>query len=371
MSGQSEMRTALLAAGGTGGHMFPAEALARELLGRGWRLVMITDQRGAECGPHMEGVQTHTVSSAKMVGQGLWAKLFGVVFLIRGIWQARRIIRCTKPDIIIGFGGYASVPAVAAGFLAGLPLVVHEQNAVLGRANRLFARFLKAVATAYDDVQHLPDSIPVVRVGMPVRDEIRALGRLPYRPPAETDSISILVLGGSQGARALTDVIPGALGRLPDDVKTRLRVSHQARPEDVVRAEGMYQKIGIQATVSSFFADVPQRLEQCHLVIARAGASTVAEVTVSGRPAVFIPYPAAADDHQMANARAVEQAGGAVVLPQDILNSETMADVCCRLISNIHTLVTLSSRAVSWSVPDAACRLGDVVEGIVQKKVLP
>ena len=366
-----ERKTALLAAGGTGGHVFPAEALARELAGRGWRLVMVTDQRGSACCHGMEDVQVYTVLSAKMMGQSLWGRLFGLISLARGLLQARRIIQSVKPDIVIGFGGYASVPTVAAGLFAMLPVIVHEQNAILGRANRLFARFLKTLATAYDDVKYVPSSVPVIRVGMPVRDEVRALGRLPYRPPSEADPIYVLILGGSQGARILTDVLPHALSRLPGNMKSRLSVSHQARPEDVSRATEMYRDAQIQATVSSFFTDVPQRLERSHLVIARSGASTVAEVTVAGRPAIFIPYPAAADNHQMANAQAVERVGGAVVLPQDILNSETMADICCRLISNMHTLVTLSSCAVSWAVPDAARRLGDVVENAVQNKVSP
>ncbi len=356
----------VLAAGGTGGHVFPAEALAGELQKRGWPLVLVTDRRGQAYGGTLGQVKTFGVSSAQVLGQGPLSRLAAVLSLLRGSWQARKILGDIHPAAVVGFGGYASVPAVAAGIQLGIPVMIHEQNAVLGRANRLFAGQARSVATAYDTVRFLPAKTPAVRVGMPVREKIRAVAEHRYTPPGPDEQICLLVLGGSQGARILTDVVPAALEALPDTIRKRIRISHQARPEDLERARADYVRISIPATVESFFEDVPDRLAQAHILIARAGASTVAEVTVAGRPSILVPYGAAADDHQTANARAVEAAGGATVIPQDTFTPATLADILGTLLSDPEHLATMAAHARTWSMPDAAIRLGDAVEALAR-----
>lgn len=356
----------VLAAGGTGGHIFPAEALADELQKRGWPLALVTDRRGQAYGGTLGQIKTFGVSSAQVLGQGPLSRLAAVLSLLRGTWQARKILADMRPAAVVGFGGYASVPAVAAGIQLGIPVMIHEQNAVLGRANRLFAGRARSVATVYDTVRFLPAKTPAVRVGMPVREGIRAVAEHRYTPPGPDEQICLLVLGGSQGARILTDVVPAALAALPDAIRKRIRISHQARPEDLERAGADYARIGIPATVESFFDDVPDRLAQAHILIARAGASTVAEATVTGRPSILIPYGAAADDHQTANARAVEAAGGAAVIPQDIFTPVTLANTLGNLLSVPEHLATMAAHARAWSVPDAVIRLGDAVEALAR-----
>ncbi|NKD85229.1 undecaprenyldiphospho-muramoylpentapeptide beta-N-acetylglucosaminyltransferase [Haematospirillum jordaniae] len=365
MNGQVTPRGRIvLAAGGTGGHVFPAEALAAELSKRGWSLSLITDQRGRAYGGTLGQVETFGVSSAQVLGQSPLARIAALAALLRGTWQARRILRQIRPKAIVGFGGYASVPAIAAGTLLGIPVLIHEQNAVLGRANRLFAKRVQAVATVYDAIRFLPPQVPAIRVGMPVRSGIHNIAGTPYIPPGPDGPVELLVLGGSQGARILTDVVPAALAALPDAIRTRVTVSHQARPEDLERARHDYDRAGIAATVNAFFDDVPERLARAHLLIARAGASTVAEVTVAGRPSVLIPYGAAADDHQTANARAVEAAGGTMVISQDSFTPSTLTHTLVHLLSAPEHLVAMARHAGAWSIPDAAVRLGDAVENL-------
>lgn len=351
----------VLTAGGTGGHVFPAEALAAELLERGLRLALVTDARGNRWGGTLGKLETYPVAASQMLGRGVLGKLKGVFTLTRGTMQAKALFKRLHPAAVVGFGGYASVPAVAAAVTSGVPVLLHEQNAVLGRANRLFAGKVDRIATSYAQVAALPAGTTTVLTGMPVRPAIRALADAPYAPPADGGPVRVLVLGGSQGARVFTDILPAVFARLPEDLRGRLEIAQQARPEDVERAAGAYADAGLKATVQAFFDDVPERLAACHLLIGRSGASTVAEVTVARRPSVLVPYPFAADDHQSANARAVEAAGAGWRMDQGGFDAQTMAALLADLLTAPERLAKAAEAAHTFALPDAAARLADAV----------
>lgn len=361
----------VLTAGGTGGHVFPAEALAAELLERGYRLALVTDARGNRWGGTLGRLDTYSASAGQVLGRGLAGKAIGALRLLSGALQVRRLLSRLRPVAVVGFGGYASVPAVAAAVTSGIATVIHEQNAVLGRANRLFARRVTRIATSFAEVAHLPSTTPVVRTGMPVRPAIRALSQASYAPPAAEGPIRILVLGGSQGARVFTDILPDAFKALPESLRARLHVSQQARPEDVDRARAAYADSAVTAEVRAFFDDVPERLAACHLLIGRAGASTVAEATTAGRPALLVPYPYAADDHQSANARAVEAAGAGWALPQAAFTTEAVAERLVELLENPEGLAKAAATARAFALPDAAARLADAVTDLLPLRERP
>ncbi len=265
---------------------------------------------------------------------------------------------------VVGFGGYASVPAVLAATQLGLPTIIHEQNAVLGRANRLLAPRVGAVATAFAEVARLSqsDRAKVVHTGNPVRAAVAALSETAYPAPAIDSSLSILVTGGSQGAAVMTQVVPGALSSLPGPSRRRLRVVQQCRPEHLDGARAIYHEAGIEAELATFFDDMPQRLKVAQLVVARAGASTVAELTAAGRPAILVPYPTATDDHQTANARAVEQAGGGWLMGESEFTAATLAARIAGFLERPSLLDEAAARARAIGMPDAAGRLCGLVE---------
>ncbi len=351
-----------LAAGGTGGHVFPAEALADQLIARGHRLVLITDRRGQTYGGTLGSLDTYRVAAGGIAGRGPLAKVKALVELGIGVLQARRLLRRLAPAAVIGFGGYASLPAMVAAILLGLPTAIHEQNAVLGRANRLLAGRVRRIAISFADVAHtahLADRM--VPVGMPVRAAIAALADGAYAPPETDGPIRLLVLGGSQGARILSEVVPAALARLPEPLRRRLTVSQQCRPEDLEKVRAAYGQSGIDADLASFFDDVPARMAGAHLAIARAGASTVAELLALGRPAILVPYPFAIDDHQTANATAVAATGAAWAVPQTDFTPETLAGRLTALFETPALLAEAAARAKASGHPDAARDLADLV----------
>jgi UDP-N-acetylglucosamine--N-acetylmuramyl-(pentapeptide) pyrophosphoryl-undecaprenol N-acetylglucosamine transferase len=355
----------VLAAGGTGGHVFPAEALASELLGRGYRLALVTDRRGAVFGGTLGQLETHRIQAGGIAGRGPLARLRAVVDLGLGVMQARALLGRLRPAVAVGFGGYASVPGMVAAALAGIPTVIHEQNAVLGRANRLLAARVGRIAISFPEVTHVDPRLVshLVHTGMPVRPQIAALRDTPY-PSVEADGpLRLLVLGGSQGARVLSEVVPAALLALPEALRARLHVAQQCRPEDLEAVRAAYEGSGVSVTLEPFFADVPERLAAAHLVIARAGASTVAELTALGRPAILIPYPHAIDDHQTANAQAIEEHGGAWLMPQDGFTAETLALRLGQLFAAPETLGRAAACAGRAGRADAAHRLADLVVG--------
>ncbi|HET6610095.1 MAG TPA: undecaprenyldiphospho-muramoylpentapeptide beta-N-acetylglucosaminyltransferase [Rhodopila sp.] len=360
--------TIVIAAGGTGGHFFPAEALAAELLARGHRVVLMTDTRsGAMKSKVFTGQEQYVLPGAGIAGRGLWRGIKAVFSLSAGVMKARRLLSRLNVAAVVGFGGYPCVaPILGAGLLRRRPaLVLHEQNAVLGRANRFLARRVDRLALNFAGTERVPTeggSTPVV-TGNPVRPAIMALADVPYTEPS--DRICLVVLGGSLGARVFSDIVPPALAALPEALRHRLILTQQCRAEDLERVRAAYAQSGIEADLSPFFPDVAERLSRAHLVIARAGASTVAELAVAGRPAILVPLPGAIDDHQSANARALAQAGAANVMPQPTFTSDTLAKTLTELLSAPATLSSMAAAARTQAQSDAASRLADLVETLM------
>ncbi|MCA8909777.1 MAG: undecaprenyldiphospho-muramoylpentapeptide beta-N-acetylglucosaminyltransferase [Rhodospirillaceae bacterium] len=355
-------RPVVLAAGGTGGHMFPAEALARELVGRGVRVVLLTDRRGQAFGGDLADIRVYRVRAGAPVG-GVVRKARAAVDMLLGYGEARAILRALDPAAVVGFGGYPSVPAVFAASRLKLPLVLHEQNAVLGRANRLFAKKATAIATAFPDLQRLSGADPsvVVMTGNPVRRPIADLAGTPYTAPQPGEPVHLLVTGGSQGAKVFSELVPAAIAQLSDAARGRLKVSQQSRREVLEQTRRALSVAGVEAEVMDFFTDMPARLAAAHLVICRSGASTVAELAAAGRPALLVPFPHAMDDHQSANAAAMEAAGGGWMLPQATLDASALAHRIERLIDRPELLARAAEAARSLAPGDAAAALADLV----------
>ena len=350
---------AVLAAGGTGGHMFPAEALARELIARGWRVALASDSRGERYASTFPA-ETHLALEAA-TGSGPLGLTKAGLKIAKGVVQAQSAFGRMKPAVVVGFGGYPSLPALMAAITRGLPTVLHEQNAVLGRANRALAAHVKTVACAFPTLQRAPAAVAArkVVVGNPVRPDIAALYDKPFAPP--TGKIEILITGGSQGARLLSQTLPLALAALPEDLRVRLRVAQQTRPENMDEARAVYADALIEAEVAPFFRDMASRLGRAHLVVGRAGASTCSELAVAGRPSILIPLKIAADDHQRLNAKLLTDAGAAEVVLEDELTVERMASAVMNALTDPMTLGLRASAARSVAEPAAASKLADLV----------
>jgi len=361
----------VIAAGGTGGHFFPAEALAGELLARGRRVALMTDARsGGLESPVFAGLERFVISGAGIAGRGPWRATKAVGALAGGVAQARRILARIHAAAVVGFGGYPSVaPVLATRLMRQRPAVIlHEQNAVLGRANRFLARYADNLALSFVATTRLPVCASAV-IGNPVRPAIAALAEGPYRPPQ--DRIRLLVLGGSLGARVFSDVVPTALASLPDGLLSRVTVVQQCRPEDLGRVRAAYDLAGIDAELAVFFPDVAERLAQAHLVLARSGASTVAELAVAGRPAILVPLPGAIDDHQAANARALAEARGASVIAQRDFSPAALCERLQALLAAPDMLAHAARAARCVARPDAAARLADLVEELMRQEARP
>ncbi|MDB5681909.1 MAG: UDP-N-acetylglucosamine--N-acetylmuramyl-(pentapeptide) pyrophosphoryl-undecaprenol, partial [Sphingomonas bacterium] len=361
----TRVRQFVLAAGGTGGHMVPAAALAEELKRRGHRVDLVSDERGVRFPGLFEGVETHVLPAGRMQGGPVgWYRAGRAMWAGRA--QAIELYEKLKPAAVIGFGGYPALPALLAAFNHKIPTAVHEQNAVLGRVNRLVAGRVDAIATSYGKVERLAEKHrgKVTLTGNPVRDEVLALRDKPY-PMLEEDSIfRVLVTGGSQGASILSSVVPDGLAMLPVNFRRRLQVTHQARVEDIDRARAKYAELSIAADLATYLPDLPEHLAWAHLVIARAGASTIAELTAAGRPAILVPLPTATDDHQTDNAREVAEAGGARVIAQKQFTPVELAKQMQKLGLDPEALQNAAARARSCGHPDAARDLADLVERI-------
>jgi len=361
----TRVRQFVLAAGGTGGHMVPAAALAEELKRRGHRVNLVSDERGVRFPGLFEGVETHVLPAGRMQGGPLgWYRAGRAMWAGRA--QAIELYEKLKPAAVIGFGGYPALPALLAAFNHKIPTAVHEQNAVLGRVNRLVAGRVDAIATSYGKVERLAEKHrgKVTLTGNPVRDEVLALRDKPY-PMLEEDSIfRVLVTGGSQGASVLSSVVPDGLAMLPVNFRRRLQVTHQARVEDIDRARAKYAELSIAADLATYLPDLPEHLAWAHLVIARAGASTIAELTAAGRPAILVPLPTATDDHQTDNAREISEAGGARTIAQNQFTPVELAKQMQKLGLDPEALTNAAARARSCGHPDAARDLADLVERI-------
>lgn len=361
MSGAN--RHYVLAAGGTGGHLLPAFALAAELDRRGHHVALITDARGAEIPGKPDFMPAHILPAGRFGKNPLhWPKAIGAV--LEGRRMALRLFESFEPSAVIGFGGYPALPALLASTSAGIPSVAHEQNAVLGRVNRLLARRVQAIATAYPEVQRLAakHARKVHLVGNPVRAGVLALRDEPFPAFSQEGLLRVLVTGGSQGARVLADVVPDGLAMLPPALRQRLQVTQQCRPENLDAVRERYRTHSIPAELATYFEDMAARLADTHLFIGRAGASTIAELTAVGRPAILVPLPIATDDHQAANTREIARAGGARMIREDRFTAKELAKQIMALAENPQGLANAAHAAWNCGRPRAAQDLADLVE---------
>ena len=357
----------VLSTGGTSGHIFPAQALAESLLARGYRLQLITDRRGNAYSGPLEKINRHAIQGAGISGRGFIAKTGATGRLAAGYFQARKLLRALNPDVVVGFGGYATVPTLMAASHLGIKTAIHEQNAVLGRANRVLAPRATRVATAFKTTTFLrnADRAKAVWTGNPVRPEIVAVRDAALPSLGPDTPIELLIIGGSQGASIFSRVVPAAVAALPDDLRSRVRITQQCRKEDLAQVRETYAKAHIEADLSPFFEDIPERLAAAHMLICRAGASTMAELTTAGRPAILVPYPHAIDDHQTANAARLSDAGGAWMMPDKDFTPMLLTGRLTSLFS-METTVPMAARcAAQTGMPEATERLADVIAGII------
>ncbi|MEO9601359.1 undecaprenyldiphospho-muramoylpentapeptide beta-N-acetylglucosaminyltransferase [Parasphingorhabdus sp.] len=353
----------VLAAGGTGGHMIPAYALARELVLRGHRVALITDERGEKIPGMVDDAQVHVLPAGRITKDPRsWVG--GTRAILKGRRMAMELYDTFQPSAVIGFGGYPAYPALLAANSQNIPTVVHEQNAVLGRVNRLAARTVNAIATAYPDVLRIkPKYLEKVHlVGNPVREEVVALREEPYPPLLEDGIFRVLVTGGSQGASILSDVVPDAMAMLPVHLRRRLQITQQCREADIEYVRAKYAEHDIPAELATYLSDLPQRLGWAHLVIGRAGASTIAELTTAGRPAILIPLPSAMDDHQTYNVKEMVESGGARAISQSQFTAKELAKQMQKMALRPGALENAARFAAKCGRPEAVNDLADLVE---------
>ncbi len=353
----------VLAAGGTGGHIFPAEALAEVLMAQGERVVLITDSRFAQFKTGaLARVEIRTIR-AGTVGGSLYKKIKGGIFLLLGILQARKILKELKPKVVVGFGGYPSFPTMFSAPRLGIPSVIHEQNSVLGRANRLLVQRVSRIALSFPATQMLAEQYMAKGslTGNPVRTSIRALKDVPYASISQDGKMHLLVTGGSLGATVFSDVVPNAIAKLPAALRARIRIDQQCREADMAETRELYRLMGVNVDLAPFFVDLPARLAASHLVIARAGASTVSELAAAGRPAILVPLPSAMDNHQYYNGNALEEVGGGWVMTQDGFTADSLAARLEAFLTAPATLTKAAENAKLLGSPDAAEKLAALV----------
>jgi len=351
----------VVAAGGTGGHVFPAEALGRELLGRGLRVVLMTDKRGGTFSDDLPIPVYRTRASS--LGKGVIRKVRSILEMGIGVLQARNRLHKLRPAAIVGFGGYPSVPALYAAAQMNIPIVLHEQNAVLGRANRVMMNKAKIVATSFPHVAGLKPgpNVRLVQTGNPVRPAFASFRATPYVPLTDDGPVRILVLGGSLGAKVFSTVVPQALMLMPEHLRRRLVITQQCRKDDLEMARIAFAGAGVETELSPFFNDVPERMAQAQIVICRAGGSTIAELTAIGRPSILVPFPHGHAGEQTANAEAVAEAGGGWLIPEQAFTPEALAVRLESLMVLPETLVKTAAAARSWGRITAADSLADCV----------
>jgi UDP-N-acetylglucosamine--N-acetylmuramyl-(pentapeptide) pyrophosphoryl-undecaprenol N-acetylglucosamine transferase len=356
----------VIAAGGTGGHMFPAQALAEAMVRKGWRVKLSTDARGARYAggfPHV--VKVEQVGSATFARGGVAAKAAAPFVIAGGVAAALAGMMRDKPAVVAGFGGYPSIPALSAATILRIPRMIHEQNGVLGKVNEVFARRVDAVACGTWPTA-LPAGVTGIHTGNPVRAAVMAREGAAYIMPGDYP-VSLVVIGGSQGARILSDVVPEAVALLPEALRRNIRVAQQARAEDLERVKAFYAERGIKAEVATFFDDIPRRFSEAQLIISRSGASSVADIAVIGRPAILIPYAAATADHQTANARALVEADAAILIPEKLLDPGSLAAQIGLILTNPEAAAKMAGRARTAGRPDATERLVELVEDLAGK----
>lgn len=354
----------LLAAGGTGGHVFPAEALAYELKARGYAVHLVTDSRAERYAGTFPADEIHVVPSATIGSKNPISVARALLTLWTGLRAARRLMAKLKPVAVVGFGGYPTVPPLLASTGMGVPSLIHEQNAVMGRANKALAKRVKAIAGGFLPENRGEYADKTVTTGNPVRPAVLAAANVAYTPSHAGEPFQLVVFGGSQGAQFFSAAVPAAICLLPNDVRSRISVTQQARPEDRESVIESYKKLGVQADISPFFGDMAERIAGADLVISRSGASTVSELSVIGRPSVLVPYPHALDHDQAANAAALSAAGGASVIKQSELSPKTLSALLNDAMGDPERLDRTAAAAKATGKPDAARRLADLVEAI-------
>ena len=354
----------MLAAGGTGGHLFPAQALAEELSARGIAVHLLTDERVRDYGKNFPARATHIVPSASLslsdplrLPSRMWR-------LLSGYRIGRGLMKLHRPAAVVGFGGYPSLPPVLAAVHCGVPSLVHEQNSVLGRANRLLATRVSVIATSFESVSGIPISAmpKVMLTGNPVRDAVKQVVGIAYPELTADGPIKLLVFGGSQGAKFFSDAMPDVLAALPEILRKRLQVTQQCRAEDIERVKLAYAKAGLSADLQPFFKNMPELMRDCHLVICRSGASSIAELGVVGRPAILVPLPHAIDNDQLRNAESFARARGGFVHTQSSLTTAHFASILQALLGKPAALKEAANAALRHGRPDAAKRLADLVQ---------
>ena len=361
-------QTIMLCAGGTGGHMFPALSLANDLISRDCEVILVTDLRAVKfVKDNHEGMKVHVIASSTLPS-GLFGKVKGLFALGKGYLKSVRLISKYKPGIVIGFGGYPSLPPMVAAQRKNILTVIHEQNAILGKANAYLAPKADRIALSLPDMSSLEeaDAIRAVVTGNPVRSEIADLYSHSYNAPDETATFRIAVMGGSLGAKVMAKYVPEALATLPEDLRVRLEVVQQCHEEDITAVENLYVKAGISSTLKPFFDKMPEILKKTHLVIARSGASTVAEVAVAGIPAIYIPYPHHADQQQKVNAESIAHEGGAWVMEEKDLSAESMSKKIEELMRSPQTLFEAADAARNCAKPEATRKLGNLVIALLK-----
>ena len=355
-----------IAAGGTGGHMFPAQAFAEAGAARGWRMMLLTDDRGARFVTGFPPDTFRVGLPAAALSGGVLQRFSAVLTIRKGVRVAKGALRAFRPDVVAGFGGYPAFPAMVAARGLRLPLIIQEQNAVLGRVNRRYARYADAVASAFGRLDRAPGGINQVVTGTLTRAQARPFANAAW---LDTDGgLRILVTGGSQGARALSEPVAEAVAALPEAIRTRLHVTHQARPEYLDAVRAIYANAGVDAQTEAFFGDLPARIAASHLIVSRAGASSVAEIALIGRPSILIPLAIATDDHQTANAEALSAAGAADVLQEADLTPPALSALLARRLGDPADLKRRAAQAAALGRPDAADRLVALAEAAVNRK---
>jgi UDP-N-acetylglucosamine--N-acetylmuramyl-(pentapeptide) pyrophosphoryl-undecaprenol N-acetylglucosamine transferase len=363
MSAPGARALVLIAAGGTGGHLFPAEALAVALKKRDVAVELATDERVASYSGTFPADKTHIIPSETLRGRDPFSYAKTAAIVGFGTVKAYLMLPSIKPAAVVGFGGYPTIPPVIAATLRGLPTVIHDSNAVIGRANRMLAPRVTAIATTFDGVLDGEPKLAAksTRTGNPIRPAVVAAAATPYPPLSGSQTLRLLVFGGSQGARIMADIVPPAIERLDARLRARLALVQQTRAEDIERVGGTYAQLGVHADIAPFFADLPARIAASHLVVSRAGASTVAELAAIGRPAILVPLPHALDQDQFANAGILVNAGGAIRLVQAEFTPERLAAEIAALADAPERLSAMAAAARGAGILDAAERLADLV----------
>ncbi len=354
----------LVCAGGTGGHLFPAQSLAYALKARGIRVALATDARVDSIAGDFPAEEIVTIASATPSGRSMLRRAGAVVTLGRGFGQAARAVRRLDPAAVVGFGGYPTVPPMLAAQLLRVPTILHEQNAVMGRANGFLAKGARVIATGFKEVRGVPEKATARRVhtGNPIRPAVLAVAETPYPALDAEAPLRLLVFGGSQGARVMSEVVPAAIERLPQDLRARLHLVQQARPEDLTATQNRYLAMGLGGIEAApFFKDLPGRMAAAHLVVARSGASTVSELAAIGRPAILVPLPGALDQDQAANAATLAQIGAALSIPQSAFTPDRLAAELVDLFEAPRKLTQAAAAAKTARILDAADRLAALV----------